>query len=111
MSIMKKYLWLTAISLICCLCVLVFTSPSIESVWVVFGYFTTLFLFAFFGSSFVLMFLNLKKQLRLRSLIFAGSIVLIQVLATFKALRLVELFLITATIVVFTWYVSGLKQR
>lgn len=111
MSTNQKYLSLTATFLVMCIALIVFTVPNIESSGIIFGFFLVLFLLIYYCSMLIMHFVGLTKNIKFRSIIIASSLLILQVLATFRALRIVEFLLVAMTFIVSSWYFSKRNHK
>jgi len=89
------------------------TSPSVENVAVIFLYFSLLTVFLIYSLHTVLDFLGVstKSKSRLYVLAFSVYVVSIQLLATFRALRMAETLLLTLTFALISWFLISRNSK
>lgn len=87
-----------------CMFLAIFTSPSIESMISIFSFFLFFYLCIYYFSVFIMNFLDFKNNIRVRAVLFAAASLVLLLLATFKALRVVEFTLLVLTFSISTWY-------
>ena len=93
------------------ICILMtLTRPSLDSFITIFLFFALLYALLFFGAQLILLFLKFHRNARIAAALFAGFCTGIQVLLTFKALRILDLMLIGAVVGLVTWYVAKVRD-
>lgn len=109
----RRFASISLVAFIGLLVLVTATSPSIRFAGVIFIYFVLLAIFLFFGLLAIFGFLGILG--RSRSRFYAGFItsfmVLLQLLATFRALRMVETLLLALTFLTVGWFMSKRNSK
>jgi len=107
----KTTLTLTLICFVATMALIGFSSPSIDSGWVIIIFFLFLFGLILFGLQSVANFLGYYSN-RLAKVVFIATCIVVsaQILITFQALRPIELVLISSLLGSVGWYVSRAKS-
>lgn len=100
---------LNLLSLSFCVFIFIFTKPNIEKPLTILIFFTIFFIFLYLSSLNLLKYLGGQNHVRLYAFFISSPIFLIQILATFRSLRTVELLLIVITSFAVGLYVSRRK--
>jgi hypothetical protein len=106
--ISTKYLSLMAFLI--CLAIVLFTAPELDKPLFIFVFFFTLFIFLVSFFYLVFKFLGFKKKILTMSFMVSTPLFIVQILATYRSVRFVELLLITLTTFIVIFYVLKNKS-
>lgn len=109
----RRYASISLVAFIGLILLVTVTSPSIRFAGIIFLYFVLLAIFLFFGLLAVFGFLGIlgRGRSRFYATFVTSFIVLLQLLATFRALRMVETLLLALTFSTVGWFMSKRNSK
>lgn len=113
MSEYRRFAYISSVAFVSIVVLVTTSSPSIEFVGSIFLYFVLLAVFILFGLLAIFRYLNIFSTVRSRfyALWLTSFLVLLQLLATFRALRIVETSLLALTFLVAGWFMSRRNSK
>lgn len=106
---MKRYAIYVFISTFALWALLVFTRPSLDALWVVGLFFALLFIAVYSLTYLTSTYLKVRYQKRMIAGVTSALVTGLQIMMTFRALRLIDIILLSAAIGLVAWYLAKLR--